>query len=141
SIPPCPSRKNRAKAAWMRPTGLLQGICVVICPGLTMVMTPSQLHRHCDVLFRAGAPSISTVGDPGTQGAAVAGMHGMGVRTPRAAAVAAATVGFAIEVHIPNGRMFVIGIWSMMLAASGPPSITRWIGKTTSALGASPKLH
>ena len=36
-------------------------------------------------------------------------MQGIGVSTPRAAAVAAATVGFAIELHIPNGMMFTIG--------------------------------
>ena len=37
----------------------------------------------------------SAVGDPGAQGAGMTGTHGIGVRTPSAAAVAAATVGFA----------------------------------------------
>ena len=46
---------------------------------------------------------------PGTHGAEVAGMHGMGVNTPIAAAVAAATAGFAGDMHMPNGMMFAIG--------------------------------
>jgi len=45
------------------------------------------------------SPSI-TVGAPGTHGATVAGMHGIGVSTPIAAAVAAATIGFAGDMHI-----------------------------------------
>ena len=32
-------------------------------------------------------------------------------------AVAAATVGFASDWHMPNGMILVIGIWSMMLAS------------------------
>jgi hypothetical protein len=34
----------------------------------------------------------------------------MGVSTPSAAAVAAATVGFEGEQHIPNGIIFTIGM-------------------------------
>jgi len=49
-----------------------------------------------------------TVGAPGTQGAGVLGMHGIGVSAPIAADVAAATVGFASDVHIPNGRILTI---------------------------------
>jgi hypothetical protein len=36
-------------------------------------------------------------------------MHGIGVNTPMAAAVAAATAGFAGDMHMPNGVMFAIG--------------------------------
>jgi hypothetical protein len=68
-------------------------------------------------------------------------MHGIGVSTPMAAAVAAATSGFAGEEHIPNGMMLVIGIWSMMLASGTSPVITLLTGKTTSELGAIPKVH
>jgi hypothetical protein len=53
---------------------------------------------------------MSTVGDPGVQGAAVTGIQGIGVRTPRAAAVAEATVGFAMELHMPNGMIFTMGM-------------------------------
>ena len=74
-----------------------------------MLITPAQLHMHLDVLSSIGWPPSITVGAPGTQGADVAGMHGIGVNTPIAAAVAAATVGFAGDMHMPNGMMFAIG--------------------------------
>jgi hypothetical protein len=41
----------------------------------------------------------------------------MGVRTPEAAVVAEATVGFAREVHIPKGMILTMGMLSMMFAA------------------------
>src|SRR3954447_26060674 len=103
-------------------------------------MTPAQIHINFDELSSAGAVPTITVGAPTTHGAGVAGTHGIGVRTPSAAAVAAATVGFAIELHIPNGRMFVIGILSMMVA-TGVASIQRFTGRTTRLDGATPKLH
>lgn len=46
-----------------------------------------------------------TVGEPGIQGAVVTGMQGIGVKTPNAAAVAEATVGFAGDEHMPKGRI------------------------------------
>ena len=46
----------------------------------------------------------------------MAGMHGCGVSTPRAADVAAATCGFASDVHIPKVAMFVIGTMSWIVA-------------------------
>src|SRR5579885_377218 len=76
--------------------------------------------------------SSRTVGPPGTHGAGVLGMHGMGVSTPIAAAVAAATMGFGTEVHMPK---------SMMLASGTMLVMVRCTGSTTSELGASPKLH
>src|SRR5436190_22228201 len=103
-------------------------------------MTPPQLHISLDELLSAGMFPSRTVGAPTAQGAAVTGMQGMGVRTPSAAAVAAATMGFAIELHIPNGRTFTIGLLSMMFAA-GVVAVTRFAGNTDNALGATPKLH
>jgi hypothetical protein len=64
---------------------------------------------HLLVLLRVGIFANKTVGAPGTQGAAVAGIQGIGVNTPIAAAVAAATVGLAGELHTPKGSMFSIG--------------------------------
>ena len=61
-------------------------------------------------------PNI-TVGEPGVHGAGMTGMQGMGVSTPKAAVVAEATVGFAREVHMPNGRMLTIGTLSIIFAA------------------------
>jgi hypothetical protein len=83
---------------------------------------------------------ISTVGEPTTHGEAVAGTQGIGVKTPRAAAVAAATVGLAIDEHMPKGIMFTKGAWSMMVASGGPVVVRFW-GSTTKVLGAAPKLH
>lgn len=113
----------------------------VNCPGTTMEITPAHMHMHLLVLLRAGMLSTMTVGEPGTQGAGVFGMQGMGVRTPQAAAVAAATVGFARLMHIPKGRMLTMGAWSMMLAAGWLPAIVRWRGRTIKVDGAMPKVH
>jgi hypothetical protein len=85
------------------------GIEVCTCPGKVMLTTPAQVHMHVDVLSSIGCPPSITVGAPGTQGADVAGMHGIGVNTPIAAAVAEATAGFAGDMHMPNGVMFTIG--------------------------------
>src|SRR5262249_62256097 len=68
-------------------------------------------------------------------------MQGIGVRTPRAAEVAAATAGFASEVHMPKGMMFTMGLLSMMFASGWFPVFTRFTGKTTKLLGAMPMLH
>jgi hypothetical protein len=95
---------------------------------------------HLDELFNAGKVPTITVGDPGTHGAAVTGMQGIGVSTPRAAAVAAATIGLAIDWHIPNGSILSIGLLSMILA-KGMAVVTLFIGSTIKALGATPKLH
>jgi hypothetical protein len=106
-----------------------------------MEITPAHMHMHLEVSFRAGMLPIGSNGEPGVQGAVVFGMHGIGVSTPRAAEVAEATAGFANDVHMPNGMMFTIGIWSMMFAAGTPPTFTMLTGSTTRLLGASPKLH
>jgi len=85
-------------------------------------MTPAQVHIALQLLSSAGIEPISTVGAPGTQGAGTTGTQGIGVSTPKAAVVAAATVGLARLVHMPKGGMFTMGIWSMMVAAGGPPA-------------------
>ena len=63
-----------------------------------------------DELLRAGKFPRSTVGAPGVQGDGVTGTQGIGVRTPKAAEVADATAGFEMEVHIPKGMMFTMGM-------------------------------
>src|SRR5471032_2785459 len=112
---------------------------VLTVPAVLNAIAPPQLHRHFETLSSAGILAINTVGAPGTHGAMVIGMHGIGVGTPSAAAVAAITIGLAIELHIPNGMMFTIGMWSMMLAAGGPSANTLFFGSTTSDDGAAPK--
>lgn len=77
---------------------------------------------------------------PGDQGAVMTGMQGIGVRTPIAAAVAAATVGLDIDLHIPKGLILSIGAKSIMLAIG----IFWTIGlnpTTVRGVGVIPKLH
>jgi len=77
----------------------------------------------------------------GIHGPVGIGTHGIGVSTPRAAAVAEATDGLANELHIPKGGMFVMGRASTMVAAGLPSMITRFFGITLNVDGATPKLH
>src|SRR6516164_1921039 len=86
-----------------------QGTDTVNSPGLTTWITPAHKHISVHVLSRVGFPPRITVGAPGTHGDVVTGMQGMGVSTPKAAAVAAATDGFDGDMHMPNGMMFTIG--------------------------------
>src|SRR5262245_43295132 len=83
---------------------------------------------------------MSTVGTPGAHGPAGTGVHGIGVSTPSAAAVAAATAGLPMLVHMPKGITLRKGTLSAMFAA-GAPASTRFTGKTTSEPGASPIVH
>lgn len=103
-------------------------------------MTPPQLHINFESFCSAGRPPINTVGEPGAQGAAVAGTQGIGVKTPSAAAVAAATIGFAGQLHMPNGMTLTMGALSIIVAA-GAPDITHDVGSTFKDEGATPKLH
>src|SRR5258708_27243668 len=112
---------------------------VFTCPGEVMVMTPAHMHMHMEELLRAGCLPIKTVGDPGVHGAVVAGMQGMGVNTPSAAAVAEATVGFAMDMHIPNVGMLVMGIISMM-GAAGVPATACFGGRTVSGARGAPQV-
>src|SRR5512146_2705224 len=104
-------------------------------------MTPAQLHMSVQVASTAGMLAMSTVAAPGVHGAAITGMHGIGVNTPRAAAVAEATVGLARLWHMPNGRTFTIGLLSMMFAAGLFSINTRFAGRTMRLLGAIPKMQ
>ncbi len=71
------------------------GIKTVVCAGWTILMTPAHMQISVAMASSAGIDPISTVGaPPGIHGAVVAGTHGMGVKTPSAAAVAAITAGF-----------------------------------------------
>ena len=71
----------------------------------------------------------------------MAGTHGMGVSTPRAAAVAATTMGLARLEHIPKVAMFTNGLLSMIVAAGRPATMVRLTGSTFRTAGAAPKLH
>ena len=108
-----------------------------IVPGLLMDIAPPQLHISLDELLSAGLPPIITVGEPGAQGAVVTGMQGIGVSAPIAAAVAAATVGFARDLHIPNGITLTIGLLSMIVAI-GMLVTVRFSGRTFNTDGVIP---
>lgn len=64
----------------------------------------------------------------------------MGVNAPILAAVAAATVGFAMEEHIPKGGTFTIGILSMIVAIA-MEDMTLDAGSTLNVDGAMPKVQ
>src|SRR5579862_9800699 len=70
------------------------GTSTVTSPGKVNVMVPPQIHCRVETLSRVG----------------MLGIHGMGVKTPSAAAVAAATVGLAGDMHMPNGMMLTMGM-------------------------------
>ena len=119
-----------------------QGISSVTCPGLTTLTTPAHRHWQVQVLSTAGMLPISKVGTPGTHG--VTGHRDAGLRREHATGggeVAAATCGLARLMHIANGMMLTIGLWSMMFAAGWLPDNTRLAGNTTRLDGAMPKLH
>lgn len=113
---------------------------VVNCAGATIWITPPQLHINLELFCSAGWLPIRTVGEPGAHGAAVTGTHGIGVSTPIAAAVAAATCGLAGQLHMPNGMTLTMGALSMIVAA-GAPAMTHGVGSTFKDEGATPKLH
>jgi hypothetical protein len=94
-----------------------------------------------ELLLSAGLFPIKTVGHPGTQGAAITGVQGWGFSTPGGkAAVADATAGLAIDVHIPKGIILTNGLLSIIVAA-GRVAFTLLVGRTINTLGANPKLH
>ena len=72
-------------------------------------MTPPYTHVNFDPALTAGAFRTSVIGSPGTQAAGTTGMQGIIWSAPRAAAVALATDGFTMLLHIPNGGMFCMG--------------------------------
>jgi hypothetical protein len=112
----------------------------VTWPGNVIWITPPKAQFNFEDSLSAGLPPIITVGAPGAHGPAATGVHGIGVIAPRAAAVAAATAGFNIELHWPNIGMFMNGTWSMIVAAG--VCVSTWpAGRTVSGLGEVPKLH
>ena len=87
---------------------------------------------------RQGLPPTKTVPPDHT---CVAGMHGWGVSTPIAAAVAAATCGFAMLVHIPQGDMFTIGAESVITHTGFPSARTVWLLVELTLPGVVPNEH
>lgn len=111
-----------------------------LVPGCTISIAPPQAHSNLESWVNAGLPPTKIVGFPGTHGAGMIGMHGMGVMTPRAAAVAAATIGLAMLWHMPKGGMLTMGMLSIT-DASGMDDITLDTGNTCSIAGVIPNAH
>ena len=99
------------------------------------------MHIRLHPLCRAGIFPIIVFVAPGAQGATVAGIQGIGVRTPIAAAVAAETVGFAKLLHIANPEILANGLLSIMVPAGGPPAKVVADPVAINAPGAIPKVH
>jgi hypothetical protein len=114
--------------------------CVRTVPGNVIAITPPHEQLHVEPAVSAGFPPIIVRLAPGFHGV-VTGMHGIGVNTPKAALVAAATVGLDKLEHIPNGAMLTMGAKSVTVAAGLPSTITRGVGSGLSVEGARPKLH
>src|SRR3954468_5551205 len=108
---------------------------------MVMVMTPPNEQTQVEPDTSAGLPPIVVCGAVGIQVPAIAGTHGIGVSTPSAAAVAAATVGLAMEEHMPNGGMLTIGTMSAIAPAGRPSMVTLLIGRMLSVVGAMPNEH
>ena len=71
----------------------------------------------------------------------ITGMQGIGVNVPKAAAVAAATAGFVIVVHVPKGLIFSKGILSLIVAMGKPDTNAEVLGNVQSTDGAAPNEH
>ena len=84
---------------------------------------------------------MMTFGALAVHGPAGTGVHGIGVRTPRAAAVADAVAGFIKELQSPNGPMFVIGATSAIVAVMDPEVTTFEEFVILIGAGAVPKGH
>jgi hypothetical protein len=110
-------------------------------PGNATLITPPQLQIAMESLFKIGIFFIITVGLSGNHGDTVSGMHGIGVSTPSAAAVAAITIGFAILIHIPKGIMLSIGMWSIIVAPGRFINSVILVGNTMNGPGAAPNEH
>ncbi len=103
-----------------------------------MEIEPVQVQLHFESSVRAFCSLMVTTDDPGDHGDVVTGMQGCGVRTPCAAAVAAATWGFAWVLHIPNAAMLTIGIKSLTVAPFLSSPVVPLVGSTVNEAGEVP---
>lgn len=107
-----------------------------------MLIIPPYAHMHMLFSLMQGEPLIITVGLPGVQGPAGVGTQAAGVKTPSLAAVAAATIGFRMLLHMGNGGMFTMGAICVMFAAGNPSMVTGGPeGVTFNVVGPSPMVH
>ena len=113
----------------------------VNCPGEVTLITPPYAHIHTSPWWSTGIISDVILGFVEIHGDDSTGRQGIGVSAPRAAAVAVATAGFVIVVHIPKGLMFNKGTKSLIVATGKSETNTEFLGKTHSTDGAIPNEH
>lgn len=105
-----------------------------------MLIWPPQVQIHLHVVSSVGMNPVVTEVLPVIQGATVMGMQGIGVSTPKAAAVAAATVGLAILIHVPKVGILTSGAKFMMVPTVSIDD-TIAVGVTVRGAGAAPKVQ
>jgi hypothetical protein len=110
-------------------------------PGSVIEMFPVHAQEHLESLLSAATPSTVVNDAPGDHGPVITGMQGIGVSTPIAAAVAAATSGFACVWHMPNGATFTMGMMSFTVATGISAADAGPMGKIVSDDGARPWSH
>jgi hypothetical protein len=101
---------------------------------MVMGAPPDNVQKHIESLVRAGVPLIVTVGEPGVQGAAMAGTQG-------AEPEGFMQAGLAGELHMPKVAMLTIGAKSMIVAAGAPALTIAPSGTTLSTAGTFPIGH
>ena len=110
------------------------------CAGIVTFIHPPNAHINEDSIVKRGPVIPRTVGFVGIHGPAGVGMHVPGVKTPRAAAVCAAVIGFNKLVHIPNGITLTKGA-KLVQVAIGPDVHIIVEGNAIKDPGANPKGH
>lgn len=110
--------------------------------GCATLIEPPKVQAQTPAAVASATPECLTQVDGGAHGAATAGVHGAGVWTPCAAAVAATTAGFVTLLHMPNGAMFV-PMANCVIVAAGSPFTAGAPGKALAmkGTGAVPMLH
>lgn len=105
---------------------------------VTLIVPPNE-HFKLLMAFTAGKPERFTVVLVPDHGGMNWGKHGIGVSVPIAADVAAETVGFAVDVHIPKvGKTEKVALESFKAGAFDVMIVGRPIATTQ---GASPLSH
>ena len=105
-----------------------------------MLITPAHIHMALQLLSNVGNPPVNTAVLPVIQGVTVMGMQGIGVRTPSAAAVAAATMGLAMLEHIPKVGISAMGV-KFIIVPTWVIAVTMAMGVAFSVAGAAPKVQ
>lgn len=111
------------------------------CVDELICIVPPYAQIILELLFIIGPNFVITVGFAGSHVPTGTGMQGPGVKTPKAAAVKAAVIGFAKLLQTPNGIILRNGTKSMIvpIGPDGPNTIE--VGRNTRGVGATPKGH